>query len=622
MKQLLSILVAAAMSATAAIVAVGADADGLSVASMAQLTQAQAESLLLEWSNALLSRQIKEGEEYGNFVCDACSGQVHGRVIDTVWPLTWLWQRTGDQRYLEAARDAVHWGALHMQQPDGSYTNEYHNPWRGITEFSQISLGKTLMRYGDVLPPEIADEWRDLFVRQSDYVYSWIAEPLGDLNINYQAARPLCMELAFRLTGEQRFRECALQQAAGMAAHIGPDGVLFGESHPSMYLSARGVRGVDMGYNVEESLPLLFEYAELAGDEALTEILVASARAQLDFILPDGGLDNSFGSRSNKWSYWGSRTSDGILPMLSALARHGCPEAIRAARYTLGLYERCTDSTGLLTGGIFYEAAGEPACVHHSFCHIKPLPDWIEADFSSLADAACPPIPSETAYGVKYFPSRDIHLISTRSWRATVNNADYWFNRESQATAGGSLSLLYHRVAGLVLAGTSMEYKIDEPLNMQWQTHDTLTLSFTPRIESGEFTNVYDKEATVSVKGGKNRVRVVVEGNLTNVDGESSAPFRLEYRLRGDKLKIFASGEGEFVLPLICSPDDELKECADGGFCIVRDAATISVSASTSVVPGHTARPEGYAFTPIAGLVSPYFSIPLEGRTKIEVAVR
>ena len=83
------------------------------------------------------------------------------------------------------------------------------------------------------------------------------------------------------------------------------------------------------------------------------------------------------------------------------------------------------------------------------------------------------------------------------------------------------------------------------------------------------------------------------------------------------------SGEGEFILPVICSPDDELKECGDGRFCIVHDATTISVSASSSVMPRHTARPEGYAFTPIAVLVSPYFSIPLVGRkTKIEVSVR
>ena len=108
--------------------------------SLAVSTKARAERLLLQWTDALLSLQIREGEETGNVSCPAC-GIVHGRIIDTVWPLTWLWQRTSDPRYLDAARAAVSWGEKHMQQSDGSYKNDYNSSWRGITEFSQISLG-------------------------------------------------------------------------------------------------------------------------------------------------------------------------------------------------------------------------------------------------------------------------------------------------------------------------------------------------------------------------------------------------------------------------------------------------------------------------------------------------
>ena len=595
----------------------------ITAAELAKQTQVQAENLLVRWADALLAQQIKEGEEFGNFICEACPGLVHGRIIDTVWPYTWLWQRTGQQRYLDAARDAVHWGAIHLQQADGSYKNDYENNWRGITEFSQISLGKTLLRFGNVIPKEIADEWRDLFVRQSDYIYRWLEKPLDNTNVNYQAARPLCMELAFRLTGEQRFREFAEQQAIKIVAHFGEDGILFGESHPSSYISPKGFRGVDLGYNVEESLPLLFEYAEMVEDKALLKILVASARTHLEFILPDGGLDNSTGTRSNKWSYWGSRTSDGILCMLSGLAKNGCPEALRVAKYTLDLYERCTNSKGLLAGGLYYDEAGEAACVHHTFCHIKPLPDWISADFSALGDAVCPPLFSETAFGVKYFPSRNIHLIGTRSWRATLNNADNWFNRESQTTAGGSLSLLYHRKVGPILAGTALTYKTDEPQNMQWQKHDKVTRSFTPRIENGEFSNVYDKDAVVTVKSGKRCVRILVEGNLTDEKGTKSSPFRIEYRLRGDKLTIRATGEGKFIIPVISTPKDLLATSGDKKLVITRDAGIITLRTSSKLSLEKTDRPDGFAFTPIGGFMSPYPTIPLNGkRTKITLSVK
>ncbi len=583
------------------------DNSGFSAGALAESTKARAESLLLKWTDALLSLKIDEGEEAGNVLCPAC-GIVHGRLIDTVWPLTWLWQRTGDHKYLDAARDAVSWGEAHMQQGDGSYKNDYASEWRGITEFSQIALGKTLLRFGDVLPKDLYDSWRDLFCRQTEYIVWWTGQPLGRLNVNYQAARPLCFELAWRITGEERFQRLAREQAQHIVRHIAPDGIFFGETHPSVYLSPRGLRGVDIGYNVEESFPLMFEYAEMAGDEQMLEKLVGSARAHLDFILPDGGLDNSFGTRSNKWSYWGSRTSDGILGMLAPLALHGCPEALRAADYTLRLYERCTGSDGLLTGGLYYEEAGEPACVHHSFCHIKPLPDWIDTDFSGLGDALCPPLPSENAFGVKHIPSRDVYLIGTRNWRATVNNTDNWFNRESQTTAGGSISLLYHRRAGLLLAGTSMVYKTDEPQNMQWQKHDGVTRSFTPRIEDGAFSNVYDKDAKVSVNGGRRRVTVTVEGALTDENGEKSSPFLLRYRLCGNSLRIWAKGHGTFILPVVCPPS--------------REPSGISVRARGLQLE-HTERPDGYAFTPVAGLLGRYYRIPLEdGTARVRLKVK
>lgn len=33
----------------------------------------------------------------------------------------------------------------------------------------------------------------------------------------------------------------------------------------------------------------------------------------LEFMLPDGAWDNSWGTRSFKWTYWGGRTSDGFM---------------------------------------------------------------------------------------------------------------------------------------------------------------------------------------------------------------------------------------------------------------------------------------------------------------------
>ena len=50
----------------------------------------------------------------------------------------------------------------------------------------------------------------------------------------------------------------------------------------------------------------------------MMRLFLDSAKSHLAFLLPDGGLDNSMGSRSCKWTYWGSRTSDGCLAAFNA----------------------------------------------------------------------------------------------------------------------------------------------------------------------------------------------------------------------------------------------------------------------------------------------------------------
>ena len=43
---------------------------------------------------------------------------------------------------------------------------------------------------------------------------------------------------------------------------------------------------------------------------------VAALRTHMEFMLPDGAWDNSWGTRNYKWSWWGSRTSDGCHPAM------------------------------------------------------------------------------------------------------------------------------------------------------------------------------------------------------------------------------------------------------------------------------------------------------------------
>ena len=136
-------------------------------------------------------------------------------------------------------------------------------------------------------------------------------------NINYHASAAA----ALALTGSYLHRETFLKQAKILAdhckMHLLESGLFYGEGQPAEYVTKRGCRPVDIGYNAEESIPSLVLYARTVQNDVLLRRLKEILRKQLYFMLPDGGWDNSFGTRNYKWTYWGSRTSDGVLPARS-----------------------------------------------------------------------------------------------------------------------------------------------------------------------------------------------------------------------------------------------------------------------------------------------------------------
>ena len=220
-----------------------------------------AESLFLRWAEALLSFRVSgTGDPAldGNMVCPAC-GAMHGRAPDTVWPLTWLWARTGDRKWLDFARGLVTWGRLNCERPDGGYISDLNMGWRGTTVFLQAAIGKTLLRFGDRLDDETRAEGRGVFDRQTEWLHRWVDNPLLIVNVNYRAAFALAMEVAFALDGDPRHRASGDREAARVLGCIGADGLLWGEAKPLEAFSLRGNRGVDIGYNMEESLPAMLE---------------------------------------------------------------------------------------------------------------------------------------------------------------------------------------------------------------------------------------------------------------------------------------------------------------------------------------------------------------------------
>lgn len=501
----------------------------------------RAEALLRIWCDGLDEYRVscKSERMRGALLCPACQIN-HGRLSDLVLPLVTLWHLTGEEKYLTDATEAVAFNERTLKSPDGGYYNDAGNRWLGTTAFSALALGETLLAYKRELPCELYDSWLGIFNRLCAFVYDRF--PTLGAVINYKAGEAALMAMSFRLTGNNAHMRRALICEKLCSKHFDSDGLFFGEGHPSGYVSEGGCHLIDMGYNLEESLPLLLRYSELMGSDTQKDFYKARLIDHLEFMLPDGAIDNSFGTRHNKWTYWGSRTSDGVI---SALAM--CPgDAMlyEATKRALTLWERCTEG-GLLALPMG-KLVGEPTCLHHTICHAKALALLIISDPKKPEGDAR--LPREKEYGVKSFQGGRLALISRGDYRATVNAIDLC-NYKGAENGGGTLTMLWHEAVGAIFASTTDEYFPSEPLNMQYAVSRELLTSMTVRALTDRRSSVKDKDVTLRTEGD-------------GVYAENSER-ELYYGVEGKDfvIKLKTKKPCGFYLPTVCGAQDVRTEC-------------------------------------------------------------
>ena len=589
----------------------------LSAALTVSAVAGEADQLLKRWCDGLIALQVTEfarRELKGAVQCPAC-GLLHGRICDVAYPFAHLYATTGDRRYLDAAEAALDWCEANMLLPDGLYRNDRQTYWRSTTAFFAISLWKALAAYGEKLPPETRAKWRKIFLRSAAGAYRLYEEKTDGFSpvINYHCVYPELMHLAWKETGEEKYLAAAKRQAEFLkATAFNAEGFLVGEGKVNGELNgvtAQGCSAIDLGYNLEESLTALIEYADLAGDAELRALAVKSAKLQLEFVLPDGAIDNSCGSRSVKWTYYGSRTSDGILTLLTLL-RNDIPYAAEMARRVVNLYARCTGADGLIAGGLMYAEAGEPACVHHAFARAKTLVDYVR---SGLVDGPAAPLPREAASGARHFRSLNAYLAAVGPWRATFSGNDGFNLNRSAAVSGGTLSMLWHPALGPVSVATLGSFFYAEPHNMQDDRHDMKMRCLAPRLVKERFSNIFDFEAKT---GGDFRDGVFTyeaKGKLTHDRGYKGADYALGYRLDSTSLAISVKSsdpEARFVWPLVADKTD--KVTVEGNVAtVVRCGKTLRLEASAPISIDASSRGDRI-WSPVAGLLCVPFSVPAD----------
>ena len=595
--------------------------------------------LLRTWCDGLIAHQetgIADGGVRGGLVCPAC-GIIHGRCGDAVYPLLRVARTTGDAKYVRAAMAVHEWSERQVSRADGSWVNDVTlSSWQGITVFHSIALAEALHHHGELLDATTRKQWTERLARAAKFLDGFITIETG--NINYPVTSSYCFALCGQVLGEPRYTERGRALAHASLEHFTANGFLAGEGHPLNAVTAKGCHAVDLGYNVEESLPALAMYSVLTGDKAVLDQTVAALRTHMEFMLPDGAWDNSWGTRNYKWSWWGSRTSDGCHPGYVLLSDHE-PKFREVAWRNLELMAACTHE-GLLYGGPDYFVHGDLPCIHHTFTHAKALATVLDRGAAMLDASARVALPRDAAYGLKSFPEIGTRLAAVGDWRATVTENDFEYVEQVQAgggqggghATGGALTMLYHQTLGPVLTASMTEYKLIEISNQQ-VVRDGKQMPLTPRIElvlgpgSGRtYTSLSDLEAVLTAKESGGEVGFGARGRLLTATHKPVAGgglrYWLKYTLSAGGVEIVARVDGtnvagpvRFILPVISRSGEAVSQPDAGTVRIAKAKGTLVVKTDGAF----EAVPAERTFNLVPGFECLTLEVPMEVGKKVRV---
>ncbi len=553
--------------------------------------QKRAEKLLGEWCDTLLSYQVKTGNPYTNnaLLCPSCH-VIHGRIADMCFPLTVLWAKTQDETYLEQADKLIDWSEFNLKTESGLWYNDAGNRWFGTSAFSAMSIGDAIYHFGATLPQKYKDKWMSVFTRMADAMAS-LDDSFHPVS-NYYCGFAALLALAWKLTGKIAYYEKSKWWIEHILGRFDDDGLLYGEGYPME--ADDGSHTVDMGYNLEESLPLLLRYADLTGE--YKDFFRARLRDHLIFLLPDGGIDNSFGSRHNKWTYWGSRTSDGLIEGLALVSDE--PTFADACERVLTLYEKCTHG-GLLAMPMAHEA-GEPTCLHHTFTHAKALAALICA--KNIPPHERSALPCEAYYGTRKYQNGKLVLISHGSFRATFSAVKAMLLPEHAANGGGSMNLLYHSKYGVVCAATSAKYVPSEPLNQQY-------------LRGADHSPCMTAQFIVNGKMGCLNKGVSLSASEAEVIATAS-DWQAKYTFGENTLDITLSCQrGVYNLPIVCKKSSRVTLSCDKR--VIEIDGTLRIESDTPLTVDCDKR----VFHQVGGLLYLPISVPVLKKAKLSIKI-
>jgi len=386
---------------------------------------ALAVSLLEKWCRGLYANQtISPGDALTDGGIYSPGDKAYlGRCADALYPFLWMARHTNDEKYVVAAKKVYAWEQNNCWSDEyGCWYNDPGKPdgWKSISVFGAITKMEAIEHYPDLLGEETIREWKSRLLLVAEYIYNTFHVEYA--NINYPATATFALFKLGKMFNEDKFIRKAATIADGIMSYFTPEGFFYGEG--GRQVNKDGQYPIDLGYNVEESLPALAHYSQLSGNRELFEMVLKSMKVHLEFMLPDGSWDNSWGTRSFKWTMWGSRTSDGCHAGYYLFSDKE-PVFAEAVYRNLKCLESSTYDNILHSGPHEYLAKVIPS-THHTFDHAKALTALVNMNPPEIISPETI-LPREKEYGIRKFNDNNTILFSKGPWRGTITgyNVNY-----------------------------------------------------------------------------------------------------------------------------------------------------------------------------------------------------
>lgn len=480
---------------------------------------------MLSELNASVMRYVnqdKKSQDYGAIDCPHCK-LYHTRAAEIVYPFAFEYSKTRNKEYLKAAINAGNW-LIKQQQDNGSWL-ETPEEWTGTTTDQVLMMALAYPILETHLSKKEQLSWLQSIEKAGDYLVEVMSPQFA--SINYCATTTTSLMFVNKLINKPSYKKKAQELAYQVVSKMDHDYFLTGEG--GRVFGAK--YGIDLGYNLEMSLWGLALYAQLANDNMVMDIVEKSLERHLYFIYPDGSMDASWGIRSNKWTCFGSGTSDGCQVLFSLFMDKNDQYRTAAIR-NLQFLKTCMKDGVIGFGPLYYDIYDYLPCIYPTFAKAKNMAMSIafaKADIGKMEE-----LPLDKK-GIHYFPTLNLSLARTDQWCTTISAYNYKDpagdrTKYMHRPGGGTITNLWLNGHGYFQASSQTIYKRWEPMSFP----DIPTpLPLTPRIEFnsdlGYFTNLYEFDAIMTNKEDKGDYIVSTLGELKNSKQQEGG---IAYRLK------------------------------------------------------------------------------------------